>query len=139
MRCVQNGTDVVSILACLYCFFPSPTPNSPTMWPLSSLLLIMYLYVTRPSKPTGPRAWILPVLIPTSVPNPYRNPSAKRVLAFTNVPAESTPRQNVAAARSSSVTMQSVWCELCALMCEMAAASEGTARTESVRDRCSVS
>lgn len=36
-----------------------------------------------PSSPTGPRACVLPVLTPTSVPKPYRKPSAKRVLALT--------------------------------------------------------
>ncbi|KAF5355347.1 hypothetical protein D9758_006097 [Tetrapyrgos nigripes] len=68
-----------------------------------------FFYVTNPSRPTGPRACILPVLIPTSVPNPYLKPSAKRVLAFTNVPAESTPRQKMEADVSDSVTIESVW------------------------------
>ena len=30
-------------------------------------------------RPTGPRAWSFPVLMPTSAPKPYRNPSANRV------------------------------------------------------------
>ena len=134
----QSGTADASIRLCLYLFFPSPAPNSPTTCPSPPLLRSTYLYVTSPSSPTGPRAWMRPVLIPTSVPNPYRKPSAKRVDAFTNVPAESTPRQNVRAAVSFSVTMLSVWCEECALMCAIAAASEGTVSTESVRLRCSV-
>ena len=134
----QNGTVVALILLCLYCFLSAPTPNSPTMCPLSALLRIMYLYVVRPSRPTGPRACIRPVAIPTSVPNPYRKPSANLVLTFTNVPAESTPRQKMDAADSSSVTILSVWCEECELMCEMAAESEGTDSTERVSERCSV-
>ena len=96
------------------------------------------MYVTNPSNPTGPLACIFPVLIPTSVPNPYRNPSANRELAFTNTPALSTPRQNALADSWSSVTITSVWCDPCALMCAMAAGREGSARTESVRERCSV-
>jgi hypothetical protein len=76
--------------------------------------------------------------MPTSVPKPYRNPSAKRVLALTNVPALSTPRQNAAAAGWDSVTMQSVWWEECALMKRTAAGREGSAMTERVRVRCSV-
>ena len=31
--------------------------------------------VRSPSTPTGPRAWILPVLMPTSAPRPKRNPA----------------------------------------------------------------
>jgi hypothetical protein len=62
-------------------------------------------------------------------------PSAKRVLAFTNTPAESTPRTNVLPAEVDSVTMQSAWCEPCSQMCEMAA---GTVRTASESERCSV-
>jgi hypothetical protein len=43
--------------------------------------------VSRPSTPTGPRAWMRPVLMPTSAPRPSRNPSAKRVLALWNTHA----------------------------------------------------
>ena len=32
--------------------------------------------VSRPSTPTGPRAWIRPVEMPTSAPRPNRKPSA---------------------------------------------------------------
>lgn len=39
--------------------------------------------VLTPSSPTGPRACVLPVLTPTSVPKPYLNPSANLVLALT--------------------------------------------------------
>jgi hypothetical protein len=81
----------------------------------------------------------LPVETPTSVPNPYRNPSAKRVLAFTYTPAESMPLQNARAFASSAVTMASVWCDEWLLMCEMAAAQEGTALTARMRSRNSVS
>lgn len=60
------------------------------------------------------------------------------MLALTNVPAESTPRQNTEAAAVSSVTMESVWCEEWALMNLMAEEREGRVRTERVRERCSV-
>lgn len=91
-----------------------------------------------PSSPTGPRACVLPVETPTSVPNPYLNPSAKRVLALTYTPAESIPRENARALSSDSVTMQSVWWDECELMWAMAAAQEGTALTARVRSRNSV-
>jgi hypothetical protein len=133
---VQNGTELIVIGECLYCFFPAP--KSPTMCPDFPLLLNIYLYVTKPSSPTGPLACILPVLIPTSVPNPYLNPSANRVLALTKVPAESTLRQNTDAAASVSVTMQSVWCDECALIKLMADWREGSEMTERVSVRCSI-
>ena len=44
------------------------------------------MYVTSPSRPTGPRAWSLLVETPTSAPKPYRKPSAKRVEAFDEDP-----------------------------------------------------
>lgn len=81
----------------------------------------------------------MPVLTPTSVPNPYRNPSANRVLALTNTPALSIPLQNALLLASDSVTMLSVWCEPCALMCSIAAAREGTALTARTSSRNSVS
>jgi hypothetical protein len=60
----QNGrTSAPSIFECKY-FLPE-LPNSPTMCPSAPWLLRMYLYVHRPSRPTGPRACILPVAIPT--------------------------------------------------------------------------
>ena len=43
----------------------------------------IHLYVVRSDAPIGPRACSLSVLMPTSAPNPYSYPSAKRVLAFT--------------------------------------------------------
>jgi hypothetical protein len=39
--------------------------NSLATWPFP---LMIHLVVSKPSTPTGPRAWILPVLIPTSAP-----------------------------------------------------------------------
>lgn len=92
-----------------------------------------------PSSPTGPRACVLPVETPTSVPNPYRNPSANRVLALTYTPAESIPRLNARAFASDSVTIASVWCDECELMCAMAAERDGTAFTARTRSRNSVS
>ena len=80
-----------------------------------------------------------PVLMPTSVPKPYLNPSANLEEALTNVPAESTPRVNWEAERGDSVMMTSVWWEEWELMWEIAAGREGTVRIERVRERCSVS
>jgi hypothetical protein len=95
-------------------------------------------YIQSPSNPTGPLACVFPVLIPTSVPNPYLNPSLNLVLAFQNTPAESHPFMNMLAFPSSSVTIVSVWPEPCSLMWAMAAEREGTAATERVGERCSV-
>ena len=88
-----------------------------------------HLVVSNPSTPTGPRAWILPVLIPTSAPSPNRKPSENLVLALWNTAALvkdnqsqrwlskfvwscylylSTWRRNSSATSGSSVTMQSV-------------------------------
>ena len=83
--------------------------------------------------PIGPRAWILPVDIPTSAPRPMRNPSAKRVEALIITSAESTRRTNSPARASSSVTIQSVWCEPWALMKSIASSSPPTALTDTVR------
>ncbi len=47
-------------------FFP-PLLYSATVWPWPYSL---YLYVVRPSRPIGPRACNLPVLMPSSAPNP---------------------------------------------------------------------
>jgi hypothetical protein len=60
------------------------------------------------------------------------------VLAFTNTPTKSTPRTNVLLATVDSVTMQSVGCEPCSLMCAMVAAREGTVRMASVSEMCCV-
>ena len=92
-----------------------------------------------PSSPTGPLACVFPVEIPTSVPNPYLNPSANRVLAFTYTPAESTPLVHCLIAVSSSVTIVSVWWDPCRLTCLIASAREGMTATERVSERCSVS
>jgi hypothetical protein len=62
-----------------------------------------------PSRPTGPRAWNLSVLMPISAPRPYSKPSAKRVLAFTITLAESTSRRKRMAAAWFVVRMASVW------------------------------
>lgn len=97
------------------------------------------MMVRTPSNPTGPLACVLPVLTPTSVPNPYLNPSANLVLAFTNTPALSIPRQNALAWASFSVTMLSVWCDECVLMWMMAAERDGTTWTARMGSRNSVS
>src|SRR5574338_340509 len=59
----------------------SPLPNTIHFWLVS------------PSRPTGPRAWILSVEMPISAPRPYSKPSAKRVEALTITEAESTSRR----------------------------------------------
>jgi hypothetical protein len=51
---LQKGTELVSIDVCLNCF--PPDPKSPTTCPPFTTLLNLYLYVTSPSNPTGPRA-----------------------------------------------------------------------------------
>lgn len=61
----------------------------------------------EPSTPTGPRAWILAVEIPTSAPNPKRYPSAKREEALWNTQAESTCFWKRSAVSRFSVTMTS--------------------------------
>src|SRR4051812_42571491 len=91
-----------------------------------------------PSNPTGPREWILLVLIPTSVPKPYLVPSAKRVDAFQYTPAESTAAMKRSACSADAVRMQSVWWEPRVLMWAMASSSEDTVLTASVSDRNSV-
>jgi hypothetical protein len=103
---------------CMYCSsrFPTEFPNDVTFLALAPQN-IQYLHVTSPLRPTGPRAWIHPVLTPSSAPEPERKPS---------VPAESTPRTNVLPAEVDSVMMKLVWCEPCSLMCTMATAREGT-------------
>lgn len=49
-----------------------------------------HLVVNRPSTPTGPRAWMRAVDMPTSAPNPKRKPSANRELALWKTHALST-------------------------------------------------
>ena len=46
--------------------------------------------MTRPSSPTGPRAWTLFVEMPTSAPRPYLKPSANLVEALWTTEDEST-------------------------------------------------
>lgn len=94
--------------------------------------------MTRPSSPTGPRACVLPVEIPTSVPSPYRVPSAKRVEALTKQFALSSPRAHADIDDSVSVTIESVWCELCELMCLIASSTPDTVLTAIVGPRNSV-
>src|SRR3569623_695219 len=53
----------------------------------------MNFWLVSPSRPTGPRTWILSVLMPISAPRPYSKPSAKRVEAFTITELESTSRR----------------------------------------------
>jgi hypothetical protein len=48
-------------------------------WPLP---IPIHLYVVNSSKPIGPRAPILSVLMPISAPMPNSPPSVKRVDAF---------------------------------------------------------
>ena len=73
-------------------------------------LLICHFVVNSPSTPTGPRAWMRPVLIPTSAPSPKRKPSANRVEAFLNTHAASTRLKNSSPASLSSLqTIASVW------------------------------
>ena len=80
-----------------------------------------HLVVSKPSTPTGPRAWMRLVLIPTSAPRPKRKPSAKRVEALEKTQAESTELTNSAMWESSSERMASVWPLPCAWMWETAA------------------
>ena len=56
-----------------------------------------HLVVNSPSTPTGPRAWILPVEIPTSAPRPSLNPSANLELVLWKTQAESTLCRNLSA------------------------------------------
>ena len=80
-----------------------------------------HFVVSSPSTPTGPRAWILEVLIPTSAPRPKRKPSAKRVDALEKTQAESTEFTNSAIEAASEERMASVWPLPCAWMWETAA------------------
>ena len=66
-----------------------------------------------PSIPTGPREWILLVLMPTSAPLPNLYPSANLEEALMKTSAESTDLANTAAFLLSEVIMTSVWRELC--------------------------
>src|SRR5690606_25682297 len=50
----------------------------------------IHFWLVSPSRPTGPRAWILSVEMPISAPRPYSKPSAKRVEALTITELEST-------------------------------------------------
>ena len=72
--------------------------------------------VSKPSTPTGPRAWMRLVEMPTSAPSPMRNPSEKRVEQLWNTHALSTRRRNSDATRASSVMTQSVCAEPLAWM-----------------------
>lgn len=92
----------------------------------------------NPSSPTGPRACVLPVEIPTSVPKPYLNPSANLVEAFANTPAESTPREKVLMDEGEEVRIVSVCFELCVLMWVIASERESTTMTDSSGPRCSM-
>ena len=60
------------------------------MWPSPRT---MYFREVRPLRPTGPRAWSLPVEMPISAPNPYSKPSAKRVEALCMTEPESEPEE----------------------------------------------
>ena len=63
--------------------------------------------VSSPSTPTGPRAWIRLVEIPTSAPNPYRKPSLNRVEELWLTHAASTLRRNSSAVPLFSVATKS--------------------------------
>ena len=67
------------------------------------------LRVRKPATPTGPRAWMRPVAMPSSAPRPNRNPSANRVDALWKTSALSTWRRKRSAILVSSATTQSVW------------------------------
>lgn len=70
-----------------------------------------HFVLNNPSTPTGPRAWILAVEIPTSAPRPKRYPSAKRDEALWKTHAESTWFLKCSAHSLFSVMITSV-CEL---------------------------
>src|SRR5690606_23978105 len=72
----------------------------------------MYFSLVSPSSPTGPRACSLSVEIPISAPSPYSKPSANRVEALTITELESTSARKRRARVKSSVTIDSVCCEL---------------------------
>src|SRR5690606_5157445 len=59
-------------------------------WRISPSPSTTYFCDVSPSRPTGPRAWILSVEIPISAPRPYSKPSAKRVEALIITELEST-------------------------------------------------
>lgn len=59
-----------------------------------------HFVVSSPLIPTGPRAWIRPVLIPTSAPSPNLYPSANLVLALWKTQALSTWLRNLSATAS---------------------------------------
>mmetsp|Transcript_23937 Transcript_23937/g.65703 ORF Transcript_23937/g.65703 Transcript_23937/m.65703 type:complete len:214 (-) Transcript_23937:818-1459(-) len=88
--------------------------------------LITHFEVIRPSTPTGPRAWMRLVLMPTSAPSPKRNPSLKRVLALWKTQAASTLARKADAAAASLVTMVSVWPEPFVWMWSMASCMSPT-------------
>lgn len=65
-----------------------------TVWPAPRN---SHLVVSSPSTPTGPRAWMRDVLMPTSAPSPNLKPSAKRVVALWKTHALSTRRRKSSA------------------------------------------
>ena len=78
------------------------------IWPLPRT---WYLKVVSCSRPTGPRAWSLPVAMPISAPKPNSPPSANWVEALCSTIALSTSARKRSAAALSAVTIASVWCE----------------------------
>ncbi len=71
-RLVKVCYSDVGILTCVY----FPPPSSEKLLAVWDFPLRSHLTVRSPSTPTGPRACILPVDIPTSAPSPKRKPSA---------------------------------------------------------------
>mmetsp|Transcript_4609 Transcript_4609/g.16360 ORF Transcript_4609/g.16360 Transcript_4609/m.16360 type:complete len:205 (-) Transcript_4609:881-1495(-) len=108
---------VTAVSLSLYCPFPR---NS-------------HLVVSNPSTPTGPRACMRDVEMPTSAPRPNRNPSLNRVDALWNTHAESTLRKNSSARALSFVMMQSVCDDPFAWMYSIASSMESTISTVSAR------
>ena len=111
-------------MICSWMYFATPVLKSVMVDPLGVDDTSFHLVVSSPSTPTGPRAWIREVLMPTSAPRPKRKPSAKRVDALEKTQAESTELLNSAREASLSERMASVWPLPCAWMWETAAVGE---------------
>src|SRR3989338_2345018 len=95
--------------------------------------------MTSPSSPTGPLACIFEVLIPTSAPFPYLNPSANLVEAFHITDAESTRFMNLFALALFSVIIASVCFDPCLLMWLIASSKSSTILTDKIKSLYSIS